>query len=353
MRFGLRILVFSLALVLFSGCQSWSFYSQAALGQIQILSGREDITRLLVSEETPESLRFKLKKILEIRSFASEKLGLPVGSNFSKYVSIDRPHVLWNVYATPRYSLTPLSWCFPFAGCVTYRGYFTEIGARRYAESLDEEGFDTYVGGVRAFSTLGWFDDVVLSTVLQQSEEELAALIFHELAHQVVYVPGDTEFNEGFATTVEREGLQLWLDDKASVGQNVVLNRVEVAEERKKDFISLIFETKEILENVYDSGIEKKEMEGRKRAVQKKLRVKYEGMKESWGGYSGYDNWFSGELNNAQISTVVSYNETVPGFNSIFVQENRNFFNFYKRVKELSKTDKATRDAVLTLCALC
>ena len=349
MKFNSKFLTLSLLLTFFSGCESWKFYSQASLGQIDILSRSEDITRLLAGQQTPKLIRLKLEKILEIRAFASEKLNLPVGDNFSEYVSIDGRHVLWNVYASPRYSLSPLSWCFPFAGCVTYRGYFDEIDARQYARGLEEKGFDTYVGGVRAYSTLGWFDDVVLSTVLQQSEEELAALIFHELAHQVVYIPGDTQFNEGFATTVEQEGLQLWLAEKNSASSSVILSRAKEAAERRTDFVSLILETREILREVYESGMEKEKMEERKRIIQKELRIKYQSMKEGWGGYSGYDNWFSDGLNNAQISTVASYNNFVPGFKSIFIQENGEFLNFYERIDELSKNSKADRDAFLNV----
>ena len=352
MRFASKVLIPLLVLISFSGCDSLKFYSQATLGQMQILSSREDITRLLAVQQTPKLLRLKLEKILEIRAFASEKLKLPVGNNFSEYVPIDGQHVLWNVYASPRYSLSSLSWCFPFAGCVTYRGYFNEIDARQYAKGLEKRGFDTYVGGVRAYSTLGWFDDVVLSTVLQQSEEELAALIFHELAHQVVYIPGDTQFNEAFATTVEQEGLQLWLAEKNSVSSNVILSRTEDAADRRKDFVSLILETQEILRDVYESDMRKENMEERKRAIQEELRIKYQSMKEGWSGYSGYDYWFSGGLNNAQIATVASYNNFVPGFKSIFIQENGGFLNFYERIDELSKTNKVARDAVLNLPTL-
>jgi predicted aminopeptidase len=349
MRFALKILILLLVLISFSGCDSLKFYSQATLGQMQILSSREDITRLLAVQQTPKLLRLKLEKILEIRAFASEKLKLPVGNNFSEYVPIDGQHVLWNVYASPRYSLSSLSWCFPFAGCVTYRGYFNERDARQYAKGLEKRGFDTYVGGVRAYSTLGWFDDVVLSTALQQSEEELAALIFHELAHQVVYIPGDTQFNEGFATTVEQEGLQLWLAEKNSASSSVILSRAKETAERRTDFVSLILETREILRDVYESGMEKEKMEERKRTIQKELRIQYQSMREGWGGYSGYDNWFSGGLNNAQISTVASYNNFVPGFKSIFIQENGEFLNFYERIDELSKNSKAARDAFLNV----
>ena len=352
MRFALKVLILSLVVISFPGCESWKFYSQATLGQIQILSRREDITRLLVVRQTPKLLRLKLEKILEIRTFASEKLDLPVGNNFSEYVPIEGQHVLWNVYASPRYSLSSLTWCFPFAGCVAYRGYFNEIDARRYAKGLEEKGFDTYVGGVRAYSTLGWFDDVVLSTLLQQSDEELAALIFHELAHQVVYIPGDTQFNEGFATTVEQEGLKLWLAEKNSVTSATILSRAEEAAERRKDFVSLILETREILRDVYESGMEKEKMEERKQVIQKGLRIKYQSMRQEWGGYSGYDTWFSDGLNNAKMASVASYNKLVPGFKSIFTQENGRFLNFYGRIEELSKTSKVARDAVLNLPAL-
>ena len=197
--------------VLLISCETVSYYTQAARGQMAIVFGRQDIQHLLESDDLPTDLREKFSAVLDIRDFAAEELLLPVGDNYQTYVDLEREHVVWNVFAAPEFSTEPVNWCYPIAGCVAYRGYFSETAALKFAAEWERRGFDVYTGGVDAYSTLGWFEDSLLSTVMRRPDYQLAALIFHELAHQVAYVPGDTTFNESFATAVEREGLRRWL----------------------------------------------------------------------------------------------------------------------------------------------
>ena len=185
-------------------CETVGYYTQAARGQLAIMFGREDIQRLIDSGELSVELNDKFSEVMRIRKFASEQLALPVEQNYSTYVDVEREHVVWNVFAAPEFSIIPVNWCYPIAGCVSYRGYFSEAGAKNYSLALERQGFDVYTGGIDAYSTLGWFDDSLLSTVISRANHQLAGLIFHELAHQVAYLPGNTTFNESFATAVER-----------------------------------------------------------------------------------------------------------------------------------------------------
>jgi predicted aminopeptidase len=201
-----KVAALLLVSLLLLACETVGYYSQAVRGQLAIVLGRQDIERLLQDETLDPLLAERFHELLSIREFAASELALPVAGNYSSYVDLGREHVVWNVFAAPEFSVDPLNWCYPIAGCVSYRGYFSKQAASRYAGQLADEGYDVYTGGVDAYSTLGWFDDSLLSTVLDRDSYQLAGLIFHELAHQVLYLPGDTTFNESFATAVERAG---------------------------------------------------------------------------------------------------------------------------------------------------
>ena len=203
-----RALLF-IALALGSGCKTAAYYGQAARGQWQILAGREPIGKLLADEKTPEKLQRQLRLVLQLREFAERELKLPVDGHYERYVDVGRPFVVWNVQATPEFSLRPRTWWYPIVGRVKYRGFFSEADARAYAATL--AGQDVYVEGVRAYSTLGWFKDPVLNTFVNHEELDLAQLLFHELGHQRLFVSGDTDFNEAFATAVGEEGVRRWL----------------------------------------------------------------------------------------------------------------------------------------------
>ncbi|MBV8635099.1 MAG: aminopeptidase, partial [Burkholderiaceae bacterium] len=251
------------------------------------------------------------------------------------YADLKRRYVLWNVVAAPEFSLKAKQWCFPVAGCVSYRGYYSETDADAFAENLRKEGYDVVVGGVPAYSTLGWFSDPVLSTFINDSDAELARMIFHELAHQTVYAQGDSQFNEAFAMTVEEAGLALWLGRN---GDDKLRKFYAGREEREADFLALLLATRKKLEADYASPVSDDEKRTRKAEIFAGLKDEYQGLKASWGGYSGYDAWFARPLNNANLVSLATYHDYVPAFRTL-LQQSGSFPKFYDAVRELAKLD--------------
>lgn len=337
------LLALSIAALLVS-CETVNYYSQAARGQLAILLAREDILQLLQNPELPPNLREKFVAVLAMREFAQDSLHLPVDDNYLTYVDVNREHVVWNVFAAPEFSVDPINWCYPIAGCVSYRGYFSEAAALRYADRLAAQEFDVYTGGVDAYSTLGWFDDSLLSTVSDRADYQLAALIFHELAHQVVYVSDDTTFNESFATAVERAGLRRWLMATEHID---LLALAETDQARQEQFVALIAGFKDRLDALYQEAIDIDLKRQRKLLLQDELRADYEMLKQQWNDYGGYDNWFAGSLNNAQVSTVSSYNDLVPFFECLLASVDGDFQSFYTEVRRIAALDAEARDLLI------
>ena len=329
--------------VLLISCETVSYYTQAARGQMAIVFGRQDIQHLLESDDLPTDLREKFSAVLDIRDFAAEELLLPVGDNYQTYVDLEREHVVWNVFAAPEFSTVPVNWCYPIAGCVAYRGYFSETAALKFAAEWERRGFDVYTGGVDAYSTLGWFEDSLLSTVVRRPDYQLAALIFHELAHQVAYVPGDTTFNESFATAVEREGLRRWL---LGSDQEATIAIARSSRERQQQFVELVTSYRDKFERLYQEQLPEQQMRQRKQALKQQLRADYEASKRQWGGDTGYDTWFANPLNNAQLSTVSSYNDLVPFFMELLAQADGNLEDFYGEVKRIAVLDSEQRELI-------
>ena len=335
-RFSVLLLL-SLSLI---SCEAINYYAQAARGQLVIMSGRENIQNLLANENLSNELKHKFVEVNKIKQFAESELRLPLGENYSTYVDVNREYVVWNVFAAPEFSTDPLDWCYPIAGCVSYRGYFSEASALRYAGKLEEKGLDVYVGGVAAYSTLGWFEDSLLSTVISRSSNQIARLIFHELAHQIIYVPGDTAFNESFATAVEREGMRRWLE---VTGQTNMLDAEDLNLNRHQQFVELIISYRDKFTALYKEDLEDHIKRQRKLELQTALRNEFASIEKKWGNYGSYDVWFSHALNNAQLSTVASYNTLVPFFNKILLESDGDLEVFYMRVAELAELDKAER----------
>ncbi len=335
-----RIFFFSLCAISLSGCQTSLYYEQAARGQLTLIAKRQSIEDLIKAEETSSKLRKQLEYVLEFRSFAKNQLFLPTGNSYSTYVELEREHVVWNVYAAPEFSLTPKTWCYPIAGCATYRGYFSESEAEGYARKLEERGFDVYVSGIDAYSTLGWFDDSVLSSFAQRPAPELASLIFHELAHQVLYVKDDTTFNESFATAVGQEGMRRWL---ASTDTPYDFQRAKERESRKKDFVELVSRYRSTLEALYQQEVSISEMREQKARVVEELRASYEELKKTWGGYAGYDAWFAEPLGNAKLGTVSTYNDLVPEFLDLLQAQGGDLEAFYAICQELAQDPQEVR----------
>jgi len=350
----LTVLLLGIIVAAVSGCQTIGYYAQAAKGQYQIFSHEKRIDKLIADPQTPAELRQKLELIQKLRAFAKDSLKLPADNNYLKYADVHRPYVVWNVQAAPKFSLQPRTWWYPLVGSLEYRGYFSEQGARRYGARIVKKGDDVYVDGVEAYSTLGWFKDPVLNTFINISEPELAEVIFHELGHKRVFARGDTDFNEAYATTVGQEGARRWLRAK---GDTNLLAKYAVMLSRDDQFVHLILSTRKSLENIYGDTLDKDgkvkaakvpplpaaQLQEKKQRVFADLRAKYQELKASWGGYSGYDDWFSHELNNAQLNTIANYYDFLPSFKRLLELSGGNLEEFYQQVERLSKMPKDER----------
>lgn len=339
-RLFVVLLIVLLPLAFLPGCQTLGYYAQAVNGQLAVWHASQPIQRLLEEDDTGPALRERLLLASDIRTFASEHLALPDNDSYRKYADVGRPYVAWNVFAAPELSLTPETWCFPFAGCVAYRGYFSQEAAERYAGKLREKSLDVYVGGVPAYSTLGWFDDPVLSTFINYPDAELARMIFHELAHQVAYAPGDTVFNESFATAVELEGVRRWLDQTGRVD---LFAGFERSRARYGEFLELVMNTRNELEKLYGSEMDEATKRSRKAEAFERLRASYSQLKVGWGGYSGYDQWFAESLNNAKLGSIAAYTQLVPAFQKLLAENAGDLAAFYESVRQLAELPEAER----------
>lgn len=327
------------AAALISGCASLAYYTQAANGQFALLSAARPIELWLADPATDTGLKDRLAKAQAMRQFAVRELGLPDNASYSTYADVKRPFVLWNVVATPALSMEPKQWCFPVAGCVSYRGYYSKEEAQAYAAKLRAEGNDVQVSGVPAYSTLGWFSDPFISTFIHYPDGELARLVFHELAHQVVYAAGDSAFNESFATAVEEAGVQRWL---AMQGNDAMRSKYAAYEARKSDFHALLLKHRNALEINYAGASSDADKYRQKAHIFQSLQDEYQTLKTAWGGYAGYDRWFAEPLSNAHLAAVATYHDLVPGFRALLAHE-KSFDRFYAAVAALSKLEKAER----------
>jgi predicted aminopeptidase len=334
----------ALAIALIASLSGGCYLLQSAEGQLSLMSKREPIARVIEEPSTPAKLRAQLQSVTAIRNFASRELGLPDNGSYRKYADIGRTYVVWNVVAAPEFSVDPKKWCFPIVGCVAYRGYFVEARARRFAGGLHARGFDVVVGGVAAYSTLGHFDDPILSSMVNWDDVELAAIIFHELTHQLLYVRNDASFNEALATTVEEEGVRRWLQLQ---GREQDLAEHLLEHRRYVQVIALMGETRERLRALYASGLPPPLMRERKREAFAALRESYAALREQWGGHAPFDAWFAQDLNNAHLASIATYFACVPGFERELQAAGGNLPAFYRRVRELAKLDQPQRDLLV------
>lgn len=345
MKKTLLILSCAAATQLLGGCAQLGYYAQAMRGQMNLLSSAKPIDEWLSDPKVSDDLKTRLARAKDIRAFAGRELGLPDNGSYKSYADVKRPYVMWNVVATPELSMKPVQWCFPVAGCVDYRGYYSKQDAQRFAADLKARGYDVSVSGVPAYSTLGWFNDPVLSTFIDYPEAEVARMVFHELAHQVAYAPGDSPFNESFATMVEGVGVQRWLD---AHGDLAMRERYRLYRQRKQDFLDLLSRHGKALEANFDSAATAAEKRERKAQIFDTLKQEYVEMKAvRWGGYKGYDRWFSEPMSNAHFALVSTYEDLVPAFQAMYAKEG-SFQSFYSRVQALAKLDKAQRQSALS-----
>jgi predicted aminopeptidase len=322
-----------------AGC----YVMQAAGGQLDVMANSRPIEQVLADSGTPAPTRTKLETAVEAREFAVRELGLPDGRSYRSYADLGRPYAVWNVVATPEFSLQPRRWCFPVAGCVAYRGYFAEPPANAFAWKLVAAGDDAIVEGVATYSTLGHLPDPLFSTMLGWSETRLVGTIFHELAHERLYVPGDSAFNEAFANVVEVAGVRKWL---LARGRPQDLEAYEASRRRQAEFVKLLLGTRAVLSVLYASDLPPEEMRIAKNREFGRLKFEYAGLRARWGGYGGYDAWFARPLDNARLASVATYHDCVPGLERELAAAG-SLPAFYERAEALAKLTVAERRDVL------
>ncbi|MDE2156618.1 MAG: aminopeptidase [Xanthomonadaceae bacterium] len=323
-------------------CSSLRYYAQAARGQGALIMRRRAVSAVVRDPATDPELAARLLLAQQARRFATQHLGLPDNRSYTGYVDLHRPYVVWNVFAAPRYSVEAIPQCFPIAGCVAYRGYFHEAAAQADAARLRAHGDDVWVGGVPAYSTLGWFADPILSSMLRWDDDELAGTIFHELAHQLIYVKGDTAFNESFATFVQAEGLREWRQSRGLPAQD------DRAQAMERGFTRLVLGLRARLKTLYASGADESAMAAGKRREIEAFRVRYrQWQQREWPDDHRYDSWVAKPINNARLLPFGLYDRWAPAFGTLFQRAGRNWQAFYASVRDLARKSKAPRSRAL------
>ncbi|PWQ96258.1 aminopeptidase [Leucothrix arctica] len=327
-----------------SACESVQFYSQAAIGHSKIMLGRTPITTVIEDPTTKPELARRLAIIQRARVFAVSELKLPDNGSYRQYVDLKRPAVVWNVVVTEAYSTKPMQHCFPVAGCVSYRGFFDKADAQAFADQLKSKGHDVVLSGASAYSTLGWFSDPVVSSMLNRSDLDLAGLIFHELAHQQVYQAGDTAFNESFATAVEFMGIESWAKTQASDSE-ALISKYQQTKQRNKAVVTLILKHRQLLAEAYKrtNTTDKDALAKVKKDGFDALRADYKLLRQQGGGSDGYDRWIAKPLNNASLVLFGDYHGWVSAFETLFERSGSDWLRFYEAVEALSKLSKEAR----------
>ena len=335
----LLLFLLLLSIIFLSACTDVRYYVQCASGHLDVMRRCRPIDEVLADPQLPAERRRQLEQIREAREFASNELGLPDNDSYRQFADLGRPFVVWNVVAAPEFSLQPLQWCFPIAGCVSYRGYFDEASARREADRLKAEGMDVDVYGVQAYSTLRWFDDPVLNTFLNDRPHSGPALIFHELAHQHLYVPDDSRFNEAFAVTLEREGLRRWLQGRAGAGE---WERYQLGEQRSAEFFALLQKSRDRLEQLYAEPLDATAKRTAKQAILVELTDAALELEKSWGG-DGLTRWLERGVNNARLASLATYRDLVPAFEGLLASKGGDLPAFYATVSAYAELPAAER----------
>lgn len=336
--------------LLLSGCETVGFYAQAASGHLELMRARRSVDAVIADPATAPELRQRMQLSQEILAFAEAELALPAAGQYRHFVDLERDAVVYNVLAAPRYGFEPVLWCFPIAGCVAYRGYFARVRAEDKARRLAEQGFDTHVGGAAAYSTLGWFSDPLLSSFLWREEADLAELLFHELAHVRVYLPGDTTFNESFATFVGREGAARWLArlDRESE-REAWQTRIRVRE----DFVRFVLEWRERMQQRYRElqaeGADAALLESEREAMWAAMRAAWQAQRPE--AAVGFDGFFEAGASNARLNAVADYHGLLPAFAALFEAVAEDFEAFYVAVEDLAALAPDARSARLEALA--
>lgn len=325
-----------------SGCMTIGYYAHLAAGEMQVLHARKPIPRVIADPRTSPQLRARLQLAQRARTFASDMLKLPRNDSYTTYADIHRPFVMYNVFATPALSLQPIEHCFLFSGCVAYQGFYRLDRAQALADKLRKQGDDVWIGGVPAYSTLGHFADPLLSTMEDWSDDDIVGTIFHELAHQQVYIEDDTEFDESFATFVQREGLREWH------AYNHLPPPESAAEQHERQFTELVLAARERLKKLYASDASDAEKLQRKQQIFKQLRADYTHLRDTqWHGDHSYDDWFATPLNNAKLLPFGLYDRAVPAFAALFERCDGDWVRFYAAVRSIGDESSADRKKFL------
>lgn len=333
----LRLAATVLACAALHGC----YLAHVAGGQVALNASRQPIPALLADPATPAAVREPLEFITRVRQFASQALALPDNASYRSYADLGRPYVAWNVFAAPEFSVAPRTWCFPVAGCVAYRGYFDEAKAVRYARAMRRRGYDVHLAPVAAYSTLGHFDDPVLSSMLNYPDVELAALVFHELAHQVAYLPGDSAFNEAFAMTVEFEGTRRFLEANGRSGE---LQEFLQSRQRFAAVADLVTATRGRLAALYASGGDKAALRAAKQHELERLVQDYERLRAGWQDGRSMDRLMRGDWNNARLGAISTYHRCVPGMQRLLAEQGGDLPAFYVAARKLGAEPAAVRE---------
>ena len=319
-------------------CESIGYYAHVTGGQLKLLADRQPVGSVLEGLEDGSELKERLLLSQRLLDFAESELALEVGGRYRSYVDVNREAVVWNLFAAPELSLDAHTWCYPFVGCAPYRGYFSRDRAEKYRARLESSGLETYVGRVSAYSTLGWFDDPLLSTFMDMSETEFVELLFHELAHSRVWVRNDATFNESYASFVGREGLKYWLEAEGRP------TAFDAHREEARGWLAarrLLETTREQLAKIYDSPVEDAEKRRLKRVVIEAVA----GCLETRADDTGLDGYrrLVPRLNNAYLASLATYSDLLWVFEGIFEDVGRDWPRFHARVEELARQSPDSR----------
>ncbi len=327
-----------------SGC-ALPYYTQAIGGEIGIMRAERPIARVLADPTTPAALKERLRYVLTVRRFARDRLGLPLHGDYREYADLHRPYAVWNVFAARPFRLALKRWCFPFAGCVAYRGYFSRQAALHYARGLKRRGYDVFVGGVPAFATLGYLRDPVLSTFIGYGRTTIAHIIFHELGHDLIYVRNATTFDESFADTLAAVGVRRFLRHEGTAGERAAYRRRRA---RHEEVVALMRACRTRLARLYaDPALNARERARAKRAAFEALRRGFLGLARDWHGDHGYGGFFRGPLNNALLGAYMSYESLVPAFRRLLVLEDGDLPAFFRAVRWYARLPAPLRDREL------
>ncbi|HEX4377856.1 MAG TPA: aminopeptidase [Steroidobacteraceae bacterium] len=334
-----RLLAVLLLLAVLPGCAGVRYVSQAAHGQWQLMRARQPIDKVIADPTSSEALKARLQLVKDARTFAATDLKLPDNKSYRSYSDLKRPFVVWNVVATPEFSVTPLHWCFPFVGCLSYRGYFHEKDARQLASVLAGQGNDTLIAGITAYSTLGHFADPVLNTMLRYGDDDLIGTVFHELAHQLIYVKGDTQFNESFAMTVEEEGLQRYLNAR---GRPLAFDAIVIRHRQEQSIVNAFGAGRQQLALLYAKPLAADEMRAQKQKILQATGDRVLALEHEYR-LPLYDLWIEHGLNNAHLASIGTYYDCVPGFRKLLVDDHEDLSTFYAAVRRIGRNPQARR----------